>query len=196
MTSINRRTRELHAFAAQLETEGGKTRYVSSLTQTGLLAMLSTASAGVAGSDRARTRHLATLRDRLARFASALRSMADRGLLADDVVIFGNNLVQQAESLVSDFDVELKCVDSFMPIHEAQLITYFKAEPNRLRVAHQLQRAFVAYRHQAHDCRGTLPYLTLCALCVLCGSIPACNWRLILLLTNRGSRWRSTALPR
>ena len=111
-TELYRRTRELHAFAAHLEVEAGTSRYFAALTHTGLLAMLSTASAGVAPSDRSRARHLATLRDRLARFASALQSMADRGLLEKDVVCFGNQLVRSAEALVADFDVELRCIDA------------------------------------------------------------------------------------
>ncbi len=109
---LYQRTRELHAFAAQLETSAGNTRYFAALTNTGLLAMLSTASAGVAPTDRTRSRHLASLRDRLARFACALRSMADRGLLDDDVVRFGSELVRNAESLVPDFDVELRCIEA------------------------------------------------------------------------------------
>ena len=111
-TELYRRTRELHAFAAQLEVEVGTSRYFAALTHTGLLAMLSTASAGVAPTDRSRARHLATLRDRLARFASVLQSIADRGLLEKDVVRFGNQLVRNAEALVADFDVELRCIDA------------------------------------------------------------------------------------
>ena len=111
-TELYHRTRELHAFAARLENDAGSTRYFGALTRTGLLAMLSTASAGVAATERARTRHLACLRDRLARFACTLRGMADRGLLEDDVLRSGNQVVERAEMLVATFDVDLRRVEA------------------------------------------------------------------------------------
>jgi hypothetical protein len=111
-TSLYLRVRELHAFAAELETISGTSRYYGALVQVGLLAMFSTASAGVAPTERTRARHLGKLRDQLARFASALRGMADRGLIGADVAAFGSELVRDAESLIHDFDDALLRVQS------------------------------------------------------------------------------------
>jgi hypothetical protein len=111
-TELYRRTRELHAFAARLEANAGKSRYFAALTYAGLLAMMSTASAGVATTDRARARHLTSLRERLARFACMLRSMADRELLDDDAAKFGSALVHHADRLIDQYDVALRTVEA------------------------------------------------------------------------------------
>jgi hypothetical protein len=102
-TTLYARIRELHAFAAELEIAAGTSRYFGALVHIGLLAMFSTASAGVAPTERTRARHLKKLRDQLARFASALRGMADRGLVANDLAASGTELVRDANSLIDDF---------------------------------------------------------------------------------------------
>jgi hypothetical protein len=111
-TALYLRVRELHGFAAELETTAGTSRYYAALVHIGLLAMFSTASAGVAPTERTRARHLAKLRDQLARYAVTLRSMADRGLLEDPLAAFGNALVRDAETLIHDFSEALLQVES------------------------------------------------------------------------------------
>jgi hypothetical protein len=151
-TELYRRARELHAFSAQLEMEAGNTRYFGALTQAGLLAMLSVASAGVAPTDRARARCLARLRSGLSRFASTLRSMADRALLEENALRFGAKLVASAEALVDNFDIELKAA-------EASLIVQSRdAERERLQEdAARPGPVDADLGHNAADAARTLP---------------------------------------
>jgi hypothetical protein len=111
-TGLYRRTRELHAFAVGLEVEVGSPLYLGALARYGLLAMLSTASAGVAPTDRVRARHMAAIRERLARFASVLRAVADRGLVDTETIRFGSQLVRHTEEALREFEGELRCVEA------------------------------------------------------------------------------------
>ena len=69
--------------------------------------------------------------------------------------------------------LELKTVEKLLPIHEAQLLTYFKAEELPPRPAHQLSSLSFKRWNQAH--RKQLLILLLSSPCLLVSAVQICR---------------------
>jgi len=68
--------------------------------------------------------------------------------------------------------VEIKAIDSLLPIHDAQLLSYLKLGGWKIRTPNQLQRGAVEKRTattRARLGRRSNPMILLCDLCLLCG---------------------------